>query len=109
MRMDSFPFFTIRWESQPAVTQAGRSGVACVKTVRLGDMRLRRIEFTSGYCADEWCSKGHAGLVLSGSLSIRLERGDVFEIPAGDSFHVGDDQDRHRAESLDGATVFLVD
>jgi hypothetical protein len=109
MRIDSLPFTTIPWESQAAVKEPGRSGVACVKTVRLGDMRLRKIEFTPGYCADEWCSKGHVGFVLSGSLSITLENGYLFEVPAGDSFHVGDDREPHRAQSLGGATVILVD
>lgn len=109
MRIGDFPFDTIRWESQPAVTQPGRSGVATVKTVHLGDMRLRRIEFSAGYCAEEWCSKGHVGFVLSGSLSLVLENGQVVEVPAGDSFHVGDDRDPHRAESQSGATAILVD
>jgi len=109
MRIVDVPFATIRWENRPAVRQAGEKGFAEAKTIQIGEIRLRKIEFAPGYCADEWCSKGHVGFVLSGSLLIRLERGDIFEIAAGDGFHVGDDQDRHRAESLDGATVFLVD
>jgi quercetin dioxygenase-like cupin family protein len=109
MRIDNFPFDIVRWASQPAVTQPGTSGIATVKTVRLGEMRLRKIEFTPGYCADHWGSKGHIGFVLSGSLSIALENGGVFEVPAGDSFHVGDDRNLHRAETRTGATVILVD
>ena len=109
MRIENVPFAALHWESQPAVTQPGKSGLAVVKTVQPGEICVRKIDFTPGYCADHWCSKGHIGLVLSGSLSIRLEKGDVFEILAGDSFHVGDDQDRHRAESHFGATVFVID
>lgn len=109
MRIENVPFAAIPLVSCPAVRQAGEKGFAEVKTIQIGEIRMRKIEFSSGYCGDHWCSKGHVGFVLSGSLLIRLERGDVFEIPAGDGFQVGDDQDRHRAESLDGATVFLID
>ena len=52
MQIDDIQFGIVRWESQPAVMQRGKNGHAMVKTVQLGDICLRRIEFTAGYCAD---------------------------------------------------------
>lgn len=89
--------------------QPGKNGHATVKTVRLGDICLRHIEFTAGYCADDWCSKGHIGVVLSGVLSIAVKDGGTMEISAGDSFYLGDHQDLHRAASAQGAIVFVID
>ncbi len=109
MQIDNVSFGTIQWESQRAVMQAGKNGHAMVKTVQLGDICLRHIEFTAGYCADHWCSKGHIGFVLSGVLWIAIKNGGRMEISAGDSFHLSDDQDLHCAESEQGATVFVID
>lgn len=94
MQIDDVPFGT---------------GHAIVKAVQLGDICLRHIEFTAGCSADDWCYKGHIGFVLSGAFSIAIKNGGRMEISAGDSFHLSDHQDLHRAESERGATVFVID
>ena len=109
MKIENVPFTTISWENQRAITVPGETGFAIVKAVQAGEICLRLVEFTPGYRADHWCSKGHVVFVLSGSLSTVLRDGRAFEAVAGSSFHVGDEEDHHLVETSNGATVFIVD
>jgi quercetin dioxygenase-like cupin family protein len=59
--------------------------------------------------ADHWCSKGHVILVLTGVLTTELRDGRTFELRAGQSCTVGDDQNPHRSRTAEGARLFIVD
>ncbi len=109
MTIHSMPFATTAWKDQLAVKVPGEQGFALVRSAQAGEICIRMIEFTPGYRADHWCSKGHIVLVLSGSLVTVLKDGRVFETGAGCGFHVGDGDSYHRAETETGATVFIVD
>jgi quercetin dioxygenase-like cupin family protein len=109
MTIENVPFATVSWENQPAVPVPGESGLAQVKTVLAGAICLRMVEFTPGYRADHWCSKGHIVLVLSVTLTTVLQDGRAFETTAGSSFHVGEGDGHHRVETQTGATVFIAD
>jgi len=109
MKIDSIPFTNICWAEQNLVESAGKTGSTRSKTVQAGDVTLRMVEFSPGYVADHWCAKGHVVLVLQGSLTIELEDGRSFQTTAGSSFHVGDDDGRHRVSTEIGAKVFIVD
>ena len=73
-----------------------------------GNQRLRLVEFSEGFIEPDWCTHGHAGIVLNGSFTIdyngRLERyseGDVFFIPSGEA-------DKHKAIIGKGEKVTLL-
>jgi quercetin dioxygenase-like cupin family protein len=71
--------------------QSLRQG-ARYKLFQNGGRQLRLVEFMTGEVAPDWCSQGHIGFVLSGSLEIEFgERvvpyteGDGIFIPSGAS------------------------
>lgn len=68
------------------------------------------VEYSAGYLADHWCHKGHIIHVLAGQLIVEHEDGIEFVLDAGMTYHVADDEGSpHRARSITGATVFIVD
>jgi len=109
MKIDHIPFTNICWADQSILESAGETGASHAKTVRVGDITMRMVEFSPGYRADHWCAKGHVVFVLEGSLTTELDDGRSFQTAAGNSFHVGDDDGQHRASTETGAKVFIVD
>ena len=53
----------------------GETGTARWRTRQFGDIRVRVVEYSPGYLADHWCSKGHILFVLDGVLHTELEDG----------------------------------
>lgn len=109
MRLDDTPFDTTTWASVPVVEHPGESGVARWRTRQFSQLRVRMVEYTPGYRADHWCTRGHILLVLDGELLTELADGSVRTIPAGSSYQVGDDLSAHRSAAPRGATLFVVD
>jgi hypothetical protein len=67
------------------------------------------VEYTPGYLADHWCSKGHVLLCLSGELHTELADGRRFVLKPGMSYQVADNAEAHRSSTDVGATLFIVD
>jgi quercetin dioxygenase-like cupin family protein len=67
------------------------------------------VEYSPGYVADHWCTRGHILLVLDGTLTTELDDGTVVTIDAGTSYQVADDAQPHRSRTRDGARLFIVD
>ena len=67
------------------------------------------VEYSPGYSADHWCSKGHILLCLAGDLETELADGRTFRLTPGMSYQVADDAEPHRSRSQSGATLFIVD
>ena len=67
------------------------------------------VEYSPGYLADHWCSKGHILLVLDGELDTELEDGRCFRLKAGQSYQVADGAEPHRSRTATGAKLFIVD
>jgi quercetin dioxygenase-like cupin family protein len=67
------------------------------------------VEYTPGYVADHWCSRGHVLLVTDGELTTELEDGRVFTLTAGMSYQVATNAEPHRSSSARGAKLFIVD
>lgn len=78
MKIENVPFFTQDWDAIPLVEYKGVTGSAFWQTLQMGDIRLRKVEYTAGYLADHWCSRGHILLVLEGELMTELEDGRRF-------------------------------
>jgi quercetin dioxygenase-like cupin family protein len=109
MQFGNLPFMTTDWKTVPETTHPGESGVATWRTVEAGDIRVRMVEYSAGYLADHWCSRGHVLLVLEGELVAELEDGRAVTLTPGMSFQVANDDVPHRARSLTGARLFIVD
>ncbi len=109
MRFGTLPFMTTDWNAVPATEHAGESGVAIWRTVEAGDVRVRMIEYSPGYEADHWCSRGHILLVLEGELTTELQDGRLVTLTAGMSYQVAHDTAPHMSRTEVGAKLFVVD
>jgi hypothetical protein len=67
MKIPFLPLSVTDWSSVEQSEHAGEPGTATWRTQTFGDIRIRIVEYTAGYVADHWCSKGHVVLCLSGS------------------------------------------
>ena len=109
MKIDALPFGTVDWSQVETTTHAGITGEARWRTRRFGQVRVRMLEYTPGYSADHWCSKGHFLLCLEGELHTELADGRVAVLTPGMSYHVSDTAEPHRSSSPRGARLFVVD
>ena len=107
--MQSIPFGTTDWTAIEATTHPGETGAALWRTQHFGEIRVRMVEYTPGYLADHWCSKGHILLCLEGSLDTELEDGRIFTLTPGISYQVADNAEAHRSSTKTGAKLFIVD
>jgi quercetin dioxygenase-like cupin family protein len=109
MKMQAIPFGTTDWSTIEKTEHAGIGGVAHWRTGQFNDIRVRMVEYSPGYLADHWCSKGHILLVLEGELETELADGRRFTLKAGMSYQVADGAEPHRSSTRTGATLFIVD
>lgn len=109
MDIRDLPFGTTDWKVVEATEHAGEQGTALWRTRRFGEVRVRMVEYTPGYLADHWCSKGHFLLCLEGELLTELEDGRRFTLRPGMSYQVADGAEAHRSSSPLGAKLFIVD
>jgi hypothetical protein len=109
MQFGNLPFMTTDWNSVPATERPGALGVAVWRTIEAGDLRVRMVEYSPGYLADHWCSRGHVLLVLEGELVTELKDGRVVRLTPGMSYQVANDAMPHRSRTQAGAKLFIVD
>ena len=110
MKIPAFPFTVTDWGQVAAVTHPGETGQAHWRTLDIGDLRIRMVEYTPGYFADHWCDRGHVLYVVEGELDTELRDGRSFKLKAGMSYQVSDHGDAaHRSSTKTGATLFIVD
>lgn len=109
MEMTGIPFGTTDWSRVDTTEHAGETGMAIWRTCHFGSVRVRMVEYTPGYLADHWCSKGHVLLCLEGELHTELEDGRQFVLTPGMSYQVADHAEAHRSFTDVGAKLFVVD
>ena len=109
MKIENVPFATTDWSQIVATEHPGETGVALWRTVEVGNIRVRMVEYSPGYLADHWCSRGHVLLVLEGELITELQDGRSFVMKPGVSYHVADGAAPHRSRTTGGAKLFIVD
>lgn len=109
MEMRDIPFGTTDWSQVARTEHAGETGVAGWRTRQFGAVRVRMVDYSPGYLADHWCSKGHILLVLEGTLETELADGRRFVMTAGQSYQVADGAEPHRSRTSTGARLFIVD
>jgi quercetin dioxygenase-like cupin family protein len=109
MHMSAIPFGITDWSAVEPTEHPGESGIAIWRTRTFGDIRVRMVEYSPGYLADHWCSKGHILLCLEGELVSELEDGRKFTLTPGVSYQVADQAEAHRSSTGIGAKLFIVD
>ena len=109
MKMSNIPFGTTDWSNVEATKHLGDTGFATWRTREFGAIRVRMVEYSPGYLADHWCSKGHILFCLKGELQTELQDGRIFTLTPGTSYQVADNAEPHRSSTEEGATLFIVD
>ena len=109
MEMNNIPFGITDWQKVEPTEHAGESGSASWRTKQFDKLRVRMVEYSAGYKADHWCSKGHILLCLEGELHTLLEDGREFILTPGMSYQVADQAEAHRSFTPTGVKLFIVD
>jgi len=109
MRMTGIPFGTTDWSLIEPTLHKGDAGLATWRTCHFGAIRVRMVEYSPGYVADHWCTKGHVLLCLEGELHTELKDGRTFLLRPGMNYQVADDAEPHRSSTTVGAKLFIVD
>ncbi len=109
MQITDIAFATTDWSKVERTEHKGERGVAYWRTRQFGAIRVRLVEYSPGYLADHWCSKGHILFCLEGELHTELEDGRRFVLRPGMSYQVADHAEPHRSSTAAGAVLFVVD
>ena len=109
MKMTGFPLSITDWAQIAPSEHPGDTGMALWRTQDFGEIRVRMVEYSPGYSADHWCSKGHVLLCLEGELQTTLADGKCFTLTPGKSYQAADGESPHRSSTKTGAKLFIVD
>jgi hypothetical protein len=110
VKIPELPFTVTDWSTVPIAHHSGEKGHALWRTLNIGDLRVRTVEYSPGYLANHWCDRGHILYVLEGELDTELRDGRTFKLTQGMSYQVSDFGDAaHRSSTKTGATLFIVD
>ena len=110
MRIPDFPFTAIDWASVAGEEHPGETGTALWRTIMVGEMRVRMVEYSPGYLADHWCPRGHVLLITEGEMTAELKDGQEFLLKRGMGYIASDDATTpHRSRTEGGCKLFIVD
>jgi len=110
LKIPALPFTTTDWSSVAVTEHPGTTGMATWRTLEIGDVRVRRVDYSPGYLADHWCDRGHILFVIEGELETELRDGRKVKLMPGMSYQVSDHGDAaHRSSTRTGAKLFIVD
>jgi len=109
MKIVDLPFGITNWSEVERTEHKGEKGMAYWQTRQFGDIRVRMVEYSPGYLADHWCSKGHILLCLEGELHTELADGRKVILTPGVSYQVADNAEPHRSSTQTGVKLFIVD
>lgn len=78
------------------------------KTVVHGNQRLRLVRFNDAFIEPDWCTAGHIGLVLSGTMRVNFS-GRMVHYQQGDGLWIAEGEvAKHKVEMEPGTVVELV-
>ena len=110
MKIPALPFTVTDWSNVEPSVHPGETGQALWRTLDIGELRVRMVEYSPGYLADHWCDRGHVLFVVTGELDTELRDGRKFTLKPGMSYQVSNFGDAaHRSSTAVGATLFIVD
>lgn len=103
------PFQITDWTLIPVTEHKGETGLAFWRTLQLGELRLRMVEYSKNYKADHWCQKGHIIYCIEGEMTTELSNGEEFKMTRGMTYQVSDELSSHRTYSKNGVKLFIID
>lgn len=109
MLLRDFAFTATDWSTIEPTEHKGETGIARWRTLTLGELRVRLVEYTAAYVADHWCTKGHVVFCVEGELETELADGRTITLRPGMSYQVADGAEPHRSSTKNGCKIFIVD
>lgn len=107
--MSEINFQIIDWSNVSPTKHPGGSGEATWRTLQWPGLRARMVEYSKGYIADHWCTKGHIVHCLEGEFTSELQTGESFKLTAGMSYIVSDELSSHRSITETGVKLLIID
>ena len=105
----NIPFQTIDWSIIPKTEHKGETGMAYWQTLQFEGLRIRMVEYSKGYVADHWCTKGHIVHCLEGDFVSELNDGKKSVLSKGMTYVVTDDLSSHRSTTVNGVKLLIID
>ena len=109
MNMKNIPFQTVDWSDIPKTQHKGDTGIAYWQTLQFEGLRIRLVEYSEGYVADHWCTKGHIVHCIEGDFVSELNDGKKFILTKGMTYVVTDDLSSHRSATVNGVKLLIID
>jgi hypothetical protein len=109
MNHQNIPFQTIDWAAVPKEEHPGETGSSFWQTLQFQGLRIRIVEYSKGYRADHWCSKGHIVHCLEGEFISELQDGKKFFLTKGMTYVVSDELSAHRSISKKRVKLMIID
>jgi quercetin dioxygenase-like cupin family protein len=109
MNITDIPFHTTEWKNIETIRHDGETRYGVWKTIHIGNIRIRQVEYSVDYRANHWCSKGHILLCIEGEMTTELKDGRRFVLKEGTSYQLGDNMEPHRSFTQKGCKLFIVD
>ena len=109
MNNRNIPFQTIDWAKVPKTEHKGETGVAYWQTLQFEGLRVRIVEYSPGYIADHWCTKGHIVHCLEGEVINEQKDGANSTLTKGMSYVVSDELSSHRSVTENGVKLMIID
>lgn len=109
MNEQNIPFQVVDLNSVAKTEHKGETGTSFWQTIQLPGLRIRVVEYSAGYLADHWCSKGHIVYCINGEVITEQENGENFLLKEGMAYVVSDEMSSHRSISNNGVKLLIID
>lgn len=109
MEISSYLSHILDWSSIPKEEHKRETGIVKARVFIMGDIRIRKVEYSAGYKADHWCSKDHIILCTEGEMLTKLDDRRAMKFTAGMTNFVSDDCEAHRSSTQNGCNFFIGD
>jgi quercetin dioxygenase-like cupin family protein len=107
--IDPILFHTTDWSSIPTTEHRGKTGTAKWQTIQFGQLRMRLVEYSENYKANQWCKAGRILYCLDGEMTVELSDGRDYKLSKGMSYEVMDGTYEHRLYSNGGVRALIMD
>lgn len=107
--MGNIKFQIIDWNNISKTEHKGETGTSFWQTLQFDGLRVRIVEYKSGYLADHWCKKSHIVHCLKGEVLNEQENGEKHLLKEGMTYIVSDDLSSHRSVAKEKVKLLIID
>ena len=79
------------------------------KLIDDGEKRVRLLKLDPGFQEPDWCTRGHTGYIIDGTLEMEFPEGDKVVFSAGDALLLSSGMPHKARTGAGPALLFLVD